>query len=139
MKTRRLLPILLLVLTIPAPPVIAQSINPQYLGQLPSWEQIKGQVKGNDAMDTAARQMGACWQLRQVIYDLAWASQRRSRNRLTPDETRLVSDYDTGYFLASQPYLPIQNTPSHPERKKWYELHSFYEGDEEFLDELLTN
>lgn len=137
MKTRRLLPMLLLVLTIPAPPVFAQVTSPQYLGQLPSWERIKGQVKGNDAMDTAARQMGACWQLRQVVYDLAWATERRGRNKLTPDETRLVSDYDTGYFLASQPYLPIQNTPSHPERKKWHELHSLYEGDEAFLDELL--
>ena len=103
MKTRRLLPMLLLVLTIPAPPVIVQTTSPQYLGQMPSWERIKGQIKGNDAMETAARQMGACWQLRQVTYDLAWATQRRSRDRLTPDETRLVSDYDTGYFLASQP------------------------------------
>ena len=137
MKPRRLLPLLLFVLAIPAP-VIAQVTSPQYLGQLPSWERIRGQVKGKDAMDTAARQMGACWQLRQAVYDLAWATQRRGRNRLTPDETRLVSDYDTGYFLASQPYLPIQNTPSHPERQKWHELHSFYEGDEEFLDELLN-
>lgn len=40
MKTRRLLPMLLLVLTIPLPPVIAQGTNSQYLSQLPSRERI---------------------------------------------------------------------------------------------------
>ncbi len=137
MKHIQFLSILLIVLAVPAS-VMAQGNDPRYLAQMPSWEQIKGQINGSDAMDTAARQMGACWQLRQVIYDLAWATQRRGRGRLTPDETRMVSDYDTGYLLASTPYLPIQNTPAHPERKKWYELHSFYEGDTEFLDDLLN-
>ncbi|MGH9947290.1 MAG: hypothetical protein ACRD6X_08835 [Pyrinomonadaceae bacterium] len=111
--------------------------NPAYLSQFPASAHISSDQKGKDAMDTAARQMGACWQMQQLIYKLAWQTQKRGRGRLTPDESRIANDYNNGYAIAAAPYANIQNTPAHPDRPKWYELHSFYETDPGFLDELM--
>ena len=113
----------------------AQATNPPYLSQMPSMERVKAEVKGADAMDTAARQMGAFWQLQEIIKNLA--GPRFYRNQLTPDEGRLIGQYRYGYSTAEQPYVHIQKSPSHPDKPKWYKLHAFYEQDEGFLDELL--
>jgi len=40
-----------------------QALNPPYLSQMPVAERVKAEVKGKDAMDTAARQLGAFWQV----------------------------------------------------------------------------
>lgn len=116
--------------------IYAQSLNPPYLNEMPTVERIKAEIKGADPMETAARQMGACWQLRQLIYDLAWTLRRQGRDNVTPDEKRLADAYYAGYYYASQPYEHIQNSPSHPDKPKWYKMHAFYETDPGFLDEL---
>jgi hypothetical protein len=82
----------------PKPP---QATNPPYLSQFPPVGRVQAQIKGKDAMDTAARQMGAFWQLLQVIQELA--GQRFYRNQLTPDEGRLIGQYRLGYSTAEQP------------------------------------
>lgn len=112
-----------------------QATNPPYLSQFPSAERIRGEINGSDAKDTAARQMGACWQIQRIVEELA--GQRRWRNQLTPDERRLIGEYRGCYMDAARPYDHIQNSPSHPDKPKWYQMHAFYETDDAFLDELL--
>jgi len=113
----------------------AQTTNPAYLREMPSAQRVKSELKGADAMDTAARQMGAFWQLQEIIKNLA--GPRLWRNQLTPDEQRLLGQYYTAYQAAAQPYAYIQNSPSHPDKPTWNKLHSFYETDDGFRDELL--
>jgi hypothetical protein len=114
----------------------AQGTDPAYLGEMPTVEQVRGEIKGTDAMDTAARLMGAFWQLRQIIE--AMAGPRLYRNQLTSDEKRLQGEYIAAYQAAAQPYAYIQNATSHPDKPKWYQMHAFYETDDSFRDDLLT-
>jgi hypothetical protein len=52
---------------LPAPhAVVAQSLNPPYLSQMPSVARVKADIKGSDPIDTSARQMGAFWQRHQL-------------------------------------------------------------------------
>lgn len=111
-----------------------QTTNPPYLREMPSAERVKAEIKGSDAMDTAARQAGAFWQLRQIIYDIALA-QRRDRNEVTPDEKRLVDGYYADHHYASQ---PIEKSLSAEDKPKWFKLRSRYEVDPQFRDELFT-
>lgn len=112
----------------------AQATNPPYLSQFPSMERVTAEIKGADAMDTAARRMGAFWQLQEIIKTLSGL--RWTRGQLTPDEGRLIGQYRLGYSNAEQPYAQIPKTPSHPDKAKWYNAHTFYEVDEGFRDEL---
>ncbi|HXE90751.1 MAG TPA: hypothetical protein VNK82_07295 [Terriglobales bacterium] len=109
-------------------PALAQPpTNPPYLAEFPSVERVKSELKGADAMDTAARQMGAFWQLQETIRQMA-ASQRR---QLTADERRLIGQYGLAYQAAGQPYQ------SYPDRPKWYQAHAFYETNRDFRDQVL--
>jgi hypothetical protein len=112
----------------------AQTTNPPYLREFPSMERVTTEIKGADPMDTAARQMGAFWQLQEIIKTLSGL--RWTRNQLTPDEGRLIGQYRLGYSNAEQPYAHISKTPSHPDKTKWFNAHTFYEVDEGFRDEL---
>ena len=79
-------------------------------------------------MDTAARQMGAFWQLQQIIKDLSGT--RVNRNELSPRENELIGAYRGGYQNAEQSYA------SPPDKAKWYQMHTFYENDDRFREEL---
>lgn len=120
------------------PPVArAQATNPPYLSQFPPAQRIQTEVKGTDPMETAARQLGAYWQLRELVYDLAWRTQRRYRTRATADENRIAAEYDAGYAAAFRPYESLQKTKSHPDWLKWSRMRTSYENNPEYLDELL--
>ncbi len=106
----------------------AQATNPPYLGQFPSPARVKAEIKGADAMDTAARQVGAFWQLQEIIKTLSGL--RWTRGQLTPDEGRVIGQYRLGYDEAGKPYA------SFPEKSKWFNAYSFYEVDEGFREEL---
>lgn len=113
-----------------------QALNPPYLREMPAVERVKAELKGTNAMDTAARHMGAFWQLQQIIKELSGF--RWTRNQLTQDEKRLLGQYGGGYQTAAQPYAHIQNAPSHPDKPRWYQMHAFYETDDGFREELFT-
>ncbi len=112
-------------------PIQAQATNPPDLKQMPTVERIKTEIKGKDEMETAARQMGAFWQLQQIVEALA--GPRFYRNQLTPDEKRLIGEYRNAYFTVSQ---PIEKSLGPNDKAKWYQMHAFYETDDAFLDGL---
>jgi hypothetical protein len=107
-----------------------QPRNPPYLAQFPSVDRVRAELKGADAMDSAARQMGAFWQLQEIMKELSGF--RFVRNQLTPDEKQLLGRYSAAYQAASQPYA------SYPDKPKWYQMHAFYETDDRFRNELFT-
>lgn len=124
-----------IVALLPTATVQAQATDPPYLSQMPAVDHVMAEIKGPDPMDTAARQMGAFWQLQKMVQGLA--GDRYYRNQLTTDEGNLIGQYRYGYMLASKPYDHIGNAPSHPDKPAWFKLHTFYTYDEGFLDELL--
>src|SRR6185295_707080 len=81
----------------------AQITSPTYLSQFPTIESIKADVRGVDAMETAAKQAGVFWQLRQLISLLAY-SERRTEGQFTPDEQRLEVDYRNAHYKAIEPF-----------------------------------
>jgi tetratricopeptide (TPR) repeat protein len=111
----------------------AQTMNPPYLGQFPSVERLKADVRGVDAMETAAKQAGIFWQLHQLISLLAY-SQRRTDRQFTTDEQRLIAEYRNAYYFALQPF---EGKMSGADKPRWFELHTKYELDTWLRDEVM--
>jgi tetratricopeptide (TPR) repeat protein len=114
------------------PAVEPQALNPLYLSQFPSVEKIKADVRGVDAMETAAKQTGIFWQLRQLIYNLA-LSQRRTDRQFTADEQRLEVEYRNAHYYAMEPF---EGKVTGGDKPKWYELRGKYELDRFLRDEV---
>lgn len=66
----------------------SRPMNPAYLREMPSVQRVRAEIRGKNRMDTAARQMGAFWQLQKIIETLAGPRFYRTR---TPDEARLIA------------------------------------------------
>lgn len=111
-------------------PVHSQGTNPPYVSQFPSIERVKAEIKGTDALDTAARQMGAFWQLKTIVEQLSGF--RRYRNQLTPDEARMIGLYAFGRDEAARPYTTF------PDKGTVNTKGSFYTYDEGFREELFA-
>jgi hypothetical protein len=80
--------------------LLAQALNPAYLSEMPSVERVMKEMQASDPAETAARQMGAFWQLKQMIEDMA--GPRFYKPGLTPDEARMRQAYYTAYWQISQ-------------------------------------
>src|SRR5687767_12455927 len=96
------IPALMLATVILLAGSVAAQSTPASISQFPSVDRVKIELKGADPMDTAARQMGAFWQLQQIIKQMTGL--RWTRNQLTPEEKRLIGDYSAAYQAAGQPY-----------------------------------
>ncbi len=114
--------------------VKAQALDPAYLSEMPSVERVKAEIQGADPMDMAARQAGACFQLRQIVYDLA-LNQRRDRSEVTPDEKRLADGYYAAAYYAAQ---PIDKSISEQDKPKWFKLQNRYNMNPTFREELFS-
>lgn len=75
-----------------APIAGAQNMDSSYLSKLPSVERVMRDVQGKNSIDTAAKQAGAFWQLRNVIIHMA-QNMRRNENNMTPEEQRVGNEY----------------------------------------------
>ncbi len=115
------------------PKIQGQTTSPPYLSQFPSLERIKADVRGVDAMETAAKQAGIFWQLRQLVYDLA-LSQRRTDRHFTPDEQRLEVEYRNAHYKAIEPF---EGKVTGADKPKWFALRGKYEMDLWLRDEVL--
>jgi hypothetical protein len=78
-------PIAMFVLLFAAAAGVRAQVPP---GAMPSPDRVAKEITGSDAMDTAARQMGAFWQLQKIVETMAGS--RLFRNQLTPEEQRLI-------------------------------------------------
>ena len=82
----------------PAPSAQAQT-NPPYLAQFPSVAKVKQVMQVADARETALRQMGALWQLEEIIKQLSGSREFRG---FLPDEARLIGVYDTAAYSVGK-------------------------------------
>lgn len=129
MKSR---PAVLVLALLQTATIHAQSVNPPYLGGMPTVERVMRDIQGKDPIDTAARQAGAFWQLRKVIYDIA-LSQRRNDRQVTPDEKRLGDAYYAAYYNV---WLPVEKSLAQ-DRPLLFKLQG-YTVDDRLLEELFT-
>ena len=78
----------------------AQALNPPYLSEMPAPDRVMREIQGTDPADTAIRQIGAFWQLTEIIKDMAWSLGHRFygiKGQLLPDEERIWADYGAAY------------------------------------------
>lgn len=77
----------------------AQATDPPYLSQFPAVERVKQTMAVADPRETALRQLGALWQLQEIIKAL---SGRREFRGFTPDEGKLIGDYSTAHYYIGK-------------------------------------
>ncbi len=87
------------------------TFNPPYLKEFPTVAQIMAQMKGSSAQDTANRQLSAMHVFGQMI--AAMAGSRVAQNQMTPDETRIITNYFNAYTaFAKSPASPQDSYPA---------------------------
>lgn len=79
--------------------VEAQATDPAYLSQFPPVERVKQAMAAGDPRETALRQLGALWQLQEIIKAL---SGRREFRGFTPDEGKLIGAYSMAHYTIAQ-------------------------------------
>lgn len=110
MRTASALSATLLLLTTGTTGLAGQTTNPPYLAEMPSVERVLREIRGADADETAARQMGTFIQLRTIIEQLA--GPRQVHNQLTPDEKRLIGLYASAQWQIAQSKPEYQRLPA---------------------------
>jgi hypothetical protein len=100
--------------------VRALAIDPAYLSEMPTVERVKREIQGTDAQGTALRQIGAFWQLQEIIRTLA---ARRDPDQLTPDERRLMQAYYEASYYVSQ---AVENALTTEDEKRRWRIRSPY-------------
>jgi len=79
--------------------LFTQATNPPYLAQFPSVAKVKQVMQVADPRETALRQMGALWQLEEIIKQLSGSREFRG---FLPDEARLIGVYDTAAYSVGK-------------------------------------
>jgi hypothetical protein len=82
-------------------PAAGTKLNPAYLEEFPSPDQVMANLKGSDAKDTLNRQLGAFEYFKQMIQDLA--GDRYFKSGFMPDEARLWGAYNLAYNNLAKP------------------------------------
>ncbi len=80
-------------------PLAAQATNPPNLAQFPTVARVKEVMTAADPREQALKQMGALWQLQEIIKAL---SGRREFRGLTPDEGKLIGTYSGAQYHIAQ-------------------------------------
>jgi hypothetical protein len=89
-----------------AAPKPGQPLNPAYLSEMPSVERVMKAMKTSDPRETVLRQMGAFYQLSEIISTLSGPREIRG---YMPDELRILTEYSTGQYevgLAADKAFP---------------------------------
>ena len=76
-----------------------QALNPPYLSEMPSVDRVMSAMQVADPRETALRQMGAFYQLIEIIKTLSGSREFRG---FTPDEGRIIGAYDQAQFNVGQ-------------------------------------
>lgn len=125
-------------------PPRSHALEPAYLKEWPSAEQVLADHQGRDRQDTLARQMAALHHMDRSIEDRAGT---RRWQGLTPDEKRLRGEY---YAAAERIRDEVNSTLSNelpsgfngpfakPPLRKWYALQWKYERDPQVRAQTLS-
>jgi len=121
-----------------APPVTAHT---PWLEEMPAVDKVSAAIRGKDELDTAARQAGAFYQLREMIALLA--GDRRYRNQLKDEEKRLMRVYAEADGAARAPVMArfddaeTQRLGMNSPRAKFVGAYTGYQFDKGLTDELI--
>jgi len=74
-------------------------LNPPYLSEMPSVERVMQAMKTNDPRESALRQIGAFYQLSEVIATLSGPREIRG---YMPDEQRIVQEYNVASYNVAK-------------------------------------
>jgi hypothetical protein len=77
----------------------AQATNPPYLAAFPTAERVKQAMKAGDPRETAVRQIGALYQLEEIIRQLSGSREFRG---FLPDEARIIGEYQVASYYIAQ-------------------------------------
>jgi len=77
----------------------AQATNPPYLAAFPNVERVKQAMKVSDPRETAVRQIGALYQLEEIIRQLSGSREFRG---FLPDEARIIGEYQVAKYYIAQ-------------------------------------
>jgi len=77
-------------------------LNPPHLGEMPLAQRVVAEITGADALEAAARRVGAFQQLQDIVEELS--SGRTAMGNDTPDEKRIRAEYAMGRYEAMKPY-----------------------------------
>lgn len=80
-------------------PLAAQATNPPYLAGFPSVDRVKSAMQAKDPREQALRQLGAIWQLQEMVKQLSGSREFRG---FLPDEQKLLGTYSTAHFEISK-------------------------------------
>jgi hypothetical protein len=78
-------------------PLVAQALNPPYLSEMPPVDRVKKAMQVSDPKETALRQVGAFWQLQEIIKAL---SGHREFRGFLPDEKKILDAYWTAEYYT---------------------------------------
>jgi hypothetical protein len=87
-------------------PKPGQALNPAYLSEMPSVDRVMKAMKTSDPRETALRQMGAFYQLSEIISTLSGPREIRG---YMPDELRILTEYSKAQYevgLAADKAFP---------------------------------
>ena len=76
-----------------------QALNPPYLSEMPSVDRVMSAMQTADPRDTALRQIGAFYQLMEIIKTLSGPREFRG---FTPDEGRIMQQYNVAQYNVAQ-------------------------------------
>ena len=76
-----------------------QTLNPPYLSEMPSVDRVMHEMQTADPRETALRQMGAFYQLMEIIKTLSGPREFRG---FTPDEARIMQMYNVAQYNVAQ-------------------------------------
>lgn len=76
-----------------------QALNPPYLSEMPSVDRVLSAMQVADPRDTALRQMGAFYQLIEIIKALSGSREFRG---FTQDESRVIGAYQVAHYNIAQ-------------------------------------
>jgi hypothetical protein len=88
-----------LALALGSAPLAAQATNPPYLAEFPTVAKVKQVMTDPDPRERALKQLGALWQLQEVIKQL---SGHREFRGLLPDEANLVQSYYAAHYYVGK-------------------------------------
>ena len=115
------------------------ALEPPYLDEWPDPERVVQDFRGDDELDTLARQIGALRRLNTMLRDLA--GDRESTDAFTPDEMRIMQAIGTVASRLEQQGMAMipenQRVGSDSLRAKWMASITRYSlMDDDFYDEV---
>jgi hypothetical protein len=123
----RLILLTVCAVLLPSCAALAQTANLNYTADLPSVARVKAEIKGSDPTDTLARQAAIFTYLPVYIERIKY--NRTVRGPYTPEEQRLIAEYQLAAYQISQDYAKA-HTPD--EAKAFERLHGQYEMNSDF-------